>query len=331
MWNLINLAVCFLVAITVFWKLWNIFNKQLERKAFNELTIKKIDELIEKQKYLTDTVVVQRGKSAFDTHDREKLEELLAAHQGFLDNIKMVIRQSGIKMTLSQLVSSCIAGGICLSYFFISVDFFETINCILIGMPAGMFTIYSLVGYQANKKKQAFLQLFPDALDMMIRGVKAGFTLPRIIRLVSLEAKDPVAGEFKIMSQKLDLGVPPAKVFSSAANEIDIEEFRFLSVAFILQLENGGMLAEILSNLSNIVRKRLELQLKVRAMSSEAKMSAYVLSSLPFVFAGIMMFLNPEHLQGFLKPGLGQSMLKWGIGLFLIGVFFLFKMTKMKV
>lgn len=332
MWDLINFIACFVVAGLIFYKLIHFFKVYIEAKAFAEDTNKRMEQLIKKQKYLSDfQVSTRRRGSAFDNQNKEKLEELLSTHQDALDKIKMTIRQSGIKMTLGQLASSCLTGGICLTYFFSSMDFFEPINNVLIGMSAGSFAIYSLVAYQASKQKQAFLQLFPDALDMMIRGVKAGFTLPRIIRLVSMDSKEPVAGEFKIMTQKLELGVPPKKVFADAANEIDIEEFRFLTVAFILQLENGGMLVEILSNLASIVRKRLELQLKIRAMSSEAKMSAYVLCSLPFVFAGIMMFLNPEHLEGFTKPGLGQSMLKWGAGLFTLGVISMFKMTKLKV
>ena len=111
----------------------------------------------------------------------------------------------------------------------------------------------------------------------------------------------------------------------------DIQEFRFMSVALILQIENGGQLAEILSNLAGIVRKRLELQLKVRAMSSESRMSAIVLCALPFVFAGIMAVINPGHLEELIKPGMGQTLLKIGCGLYFLGVVSMFKITKMKV
>jgi len=86
-----------------------------------------------------------------------------------------------------------------------------------------------------------------------------------------------------------------------------------------------------LSNLSGIVRKRLELQLKIRAMSSEARMTAIVLCALPFAFAGIMLFMNPDHLQILFKPGTGHTLLKVFCGLYFLGVVSMFKITKMKI
>jgi Flp pilus assembly protein TadB len=96
-------------------------------------------------------------------------------------------------------------------------------------------------------------------------------------------------------------------------------------------MENGGVLGEILQNLSSIVRKRLELGLKIKAMSAEARMSAIVISALPFVFAGIMLIVNPNHLSEFTKPGSGQTLLKITIALFSIGSFLMLKATKIKV
>ncbi|MDR0678038.1 MAG: type II secretion system F family protein [Holosporaceae bacterium] len=254
------------------------------------------------------------------------------AKHGIKDRIRLIMKKAGITdmpiyifAILCSLGSAIMATGI--SYF----NFLNKIIGIPVGVCLGAYLMYSFLASIAAKKRMQFLQLFPDAIDMMIRGVKAGLTIERIMKLVSMESKEPIAGEFRTISQKLDMGVKPEKVLIDAAEKVDLEEFRFLSVALVLQMENGGVLAEILQNLSGIVRKRLELGLKLKAMSAEARMSAIVISALPFVFAGIMALVNPNHLKEFIMPGSGQTLLKIGITLFSVGAFIMLKASKIKV
>ncbi len=323
--------VCYVVSFFAFLKTYKILLNKFAQQSFKQDVNAKIREMISKQEMLYNTTKTTTRISAFDVKNKEKLDELLASHEGVLDYIKMVIRKSGIKMSVTQLFSACIAGGLVLTSVFIDLNVFDDFIAIPLGMGIGAFLIWQLLAFQAEKRKHEFLNMFPDTIDMMVRGVKAGLNVSRIIRLVSIESKDPIASEFNTMLQKIELGVPYDKVFVDAANEIDIQEFRFMSVALILQIENGGMLAEILSNLSNIVRKRLELQLKVRAMSSESRMSAIILCALPFVFAGIMLFTNPSHLQGLIEQDTGVTMVKVGSILYFIGVVCMLKVTKMEV
>lgn len=321
----------FIIAFCVFLKSHKIINAFLSDKKFNQKIEEKMADIIDRKGMLYGTDKVVKKISAFDVKTRERLDDLLSSHEGLVDHIRIIIRQAGIKMSLTQLLAACLSGGITLTTFFTELEILEFTLAAPIGMVVGSFLIYQILAYQADRRKQEFLIQFPDTIDMMVRGVKAGLNISRIIRLVSTEAKEPISGEFNTMLQKLELGVPYEKVLVDAANEIDIQEFRFMSVALILQIENGGQLADILSNLSNIVRKRLELQLKVRAMSSESRMSAIVLCALPFVFAGIMAAINPGHLAELIKPGLGQTLLKVGSGLYFLGVVSMFKITKMKI
>lgn len=323
--------VYFCLALLVFMKVYSFIERKKEEKEFDDKIQEKIQAFVEKNALMYGTGVRKKRSSAFDVKNKERLDDLLSAHYTLLDHIQIALRQSGIKMSIKELIFLCILGGCVCSFLFIEFEVLDSLLSIIVGMPIGMYSVYSVLIYQAEKKKQAFLVMFPDTIDMMIRGVKAGLNLSRVIRLVSMEAKEPIASEFNTMVQKMELGVPFDKVFVDAANDIDIEEFRFMSVALVLQMENGGALAEILGNLSQIVRKRLELQLKVRAMSSEARMSAIVLCALPFAFAAIMMFMNPDHLKGLLKPGLGQTLLKIGCILYFIGVACMLKITKMRV
>jgi tight adherence protein B len=249
-----------------------------------------------------------------------------------MDKVRRIMKQAGISdISTNKFIIMCCIGGVIFSALIVRFKFLNILTGVPIGFCVGVYLSYSFLASQAAAKKMKFLEQFPDAIDMMIRGVKAGLNISRIVKLVSLESRDPIAKEYRIISQKFDLGIEPEKVLVDAAEKIDIEEFRFLVVALVLQMENGGVLGEILSNLSTIVRKRLELGLKLKAMSAEARMSAIVLSALPFAFAGIMAVVNPNHLAEFTKPGSGQTMLKITIVLFSLGTFFMLKATKIKV
>ena len=234
-------------------------------------------------------------------------------------------------MNVDTFIVICAIGGVAFAALIVYFKFLNMLTGIPIGMCVGAYLSYNFLASRAAKKKMQFLEQFPDAIDMMIRGVKAGLNIARIIKLVSMEAKDPIAGEYLTISRKMDLGMEPEKVLVEAADKIDIEEFRFLVVALVLQMENGGTLGEILVNLSGIIRKRLELGLKLKAMSAEARMSAIVISALPFIFAGIMALINPSHIKEFMQPGSGQTLLKITITLFAMGTFFMLKATNIKV
>ncbi len=270
--------------------------------------------------------------STFAKNDFKTEKSTSVRTQNILVKVTGIMKKAGITdMSPGKFVAFCFSGGVGLTIILLYFQFLNGIIGVPIGMVVGAYLVFNFLKSRADKKKMEFLQLFPDAIDMMIRGVRAGLNIGRIMKLVSMESKDPIASEYKIISQKFDLGVEPEKVLLEAADRIDLEEFRFLVVALVLQMENGGMLGEILANLSSIVRKRLELGLKLKAMSAEARMSAIVLSALPFAFAGIMALLNPAHLKVFMEPGAGQTMLKVMIVLFLIGTFFMLKATKIKV
>ena len=269
--------------------------------------------------------------STFSKLEQQRVDESASQHT-MRDRIIITMRKAGINdMSVNTFVVLCSIGGAAMSTIIIYFKFLNIITGLPIGMGVGAYLVFNFLASRAATKKMEFLTQFPDAIDMMIRGVKAGLNIARIIKLVSIEAKDPIASEYRTISQKMELGMEPEKVLVDAADRIDIEEFRFLVVALVLQMENGGVLGEILANLSGIVRKRLELGLKLKAMSAEARMSAIVISALPFVFAGIMAVLNPAHLKEFLAPGSGQTLLKITITLFAMGAFFMLKATNIKV
>ncbi len=288
--------------------------------------------LAKQQDMLLESAGVDKISTFARNDSQEMVETDEQAARTAVNRIKHIMIKAGITgMSVSNFLIFCFLGGVAMTFIILYFDFLRALTGIPVGMFVGAYLVYNFLRSRAEKRKMEFLQLFPDAIDMMIRGVKAGLNTGRIMKLVSMESRDPVASEYKIISQKFDLGIEPEKVLQEAADRIDLEEFRFLVVALVLQMENGGMLGQILTNLSGIVRKRLELGLKLKAMSAEARMSAIVISALPFVFAGIMAILNPDHLRTFVDTESGHTMLKILAVLFSMGVFFMLKATKIKV
>ncbi len=327
--TIIDILFFFILALVTFMTIFSLMQHNEREDEFEKRLQTKVAILSHQQDELLEESI---NRAATFSKEQGKLSEKIVAKKGIIATIRQIMLRGGLTdMSVSSFIMICFIGGAIFSAVIIYFNFLNMLTGVPIGMCIGAYLAYSALVMRVNSKRMAFLRQFPDAIDMMIRGVKAGLNINRIMKLVSMESKDPIASEFRIMSQKLELGVESEKVFVDAADKIGVEEFRFLVVALVLQMENGGMLGEILQNLSSMVRKRLELGLKLKAMSAEARMSAIVISALPFVFAGIMAIINPSHLKEFTTSSSGKFLLRLMIVLFVLGVFFMLKATKIKV
>ncbi|MDR1334467.1 MAG: type II secretion system F family protein [Holosporaceae bacterium] len=330
MTQIINTVLIFFTAFFCFYGTYAFFNRSEENDEVKKKLEERIKRLSKQQVELLESA--SDRISTFTKIENADFGSSSGSQYQLVDRIALIMRKASITdISIRNFTLACAAGGVAFAFLIIHFNFLNAGLGIPVGFVVGAFLVYNMFASMAAKKKMDFLQLFPDAIDMMIRGVKAGLNVGRIMKLVSIESKDPIASEFRTISQRFDLGVEPEKVLVDAADRVDIEEFRFLVVALVLQMENGGVLAEILQNLSSIIRKRLELGLKLKAMSAEARMSAIVISALPFAFAGIMSLINPNHIKEFTNPGSGQTLLKIAITLFSIGTFMMLKASKIKV
>jgi tight adherence protein B len=182
-----------------------------------------------------------------------------------------------------------------------------------------------------GKRQKRFVALFPEAVDLMVRGLKSGVPVTQTIVSVGTEVQDPVGIEFRRVSDSAALGVPLIDSLWDAAKRIDTPEFRFFVVALTIQRETGGNLAETLENLSDILRRRLQMQLKVKAMSSEARSSAMIIGVLPFAMFGILMALNPNYAMILITDPRGMMMLGAGLLLMFFGMVVMARMVKFEI
>jgi tight adherence protein B len=185
--------------------------------------------------------------------------------------------------------------------------------------PAGLLWLAKL------RYQRKFLDIFPDALDLIGRAVKAGLPINEALLLAGKETADPVGGELRRAFEQVQIGVQMIDALEQTANRVQVADFRFLVVALALQQKTGGALAETLKNLSTVIRARKALRLKGRALSAEAKVSAFILAILPFIVGGLMYVMNHDlgrvlvvDPRGRFMVGLALISLLTGLGIMVV-------------
>jgi tight adherence protein B len=202
---------------------------------------------------------------------------------------------------------------------------------VMAGLMAGIGLPHAFVGRVISKRVQKFNTRFPDAIDLLVRGLKSGLPVTETFQVVSQELPGPVGEEFKGVIERIRIGNTMEAALQETAEMIGTPEFQFFCITIAIQRETGGNLAETLANLSDVLRKRAQMKLKIRAMSSEAKASAYIVGALPFFVFGVVWSMNPSYLAGFFSE---QRLIIAGIGGLIwmsIGAFIMKKMISFEI
>jgi tight adherence protein B len=173
---------------------------------------------------------------------------------------------------------------------------------------------------QRRARVRRFEQLFPDTLELMSRSLRAGHALLESIGIVAQEAAEPVKSEFARVAQEVRFGVSLPDSLKAMAARVESRELNFFVTSLLIQRETGGNLAGIIDFISELTRKRFELELKIRAVSAEGRLSVGVIFALPFAVGGLLWFLNPEYLSPLYEDPVGRVVSGAGLALALIGL-----------
>jgi tight adherence protein B len=238
---------------------------------------------------------------------------------------------TGRRISLAEYLLSCILCG-AVSFFvlrgFVHLSFpIASLLCV----ATGAYLPHRVVNRMIAKRQLKFLELFPEAIELMVRGLKSGVPVSESMRVVGREIPDPVGLEFRAVTDALTLGRPFDEVMQAASKRISLPEFRFFVITLGIQQETGGNLAETLDNLSIILRKRKQMKLKVRALSSEARASAYIVGSLPFLIFIALFFINPDQMKLLFNDPRGNVVLGMAVSSLLTGVGVMVKMGKLEI
>jgi tight adherence protein B len=225
---------------------------------------------------------------------------------------------AGHRLGLLHLLASGIIAAIIVMVFtsrLLSLNF--SLVLLFTGVATAV-TPYLVLQWMQARYRRHFLDIFPDALDLIRRGVKAGLPVNEALAVAGREIADPVGKEFRNAVAQSQIGVQMMDALQQTANRVRVADFRFLVVTLALQAKTGGSLAETLASLSGVIRARKALRLKARALSAEAKASAAVLAALPFVVWGFMYLLNRDMALDLIVDPRGR---------FMIGIAFLSLVT----
>lgn len=199
------------------------------------------------------------------------------------------------------------------------------------GVILGLWLPHFGVGWAAGRREKKFLDYFPDAIGLMVRGLKSGLPITESFQIVAQEVPGPVGEEFRRITDQMRLGQPLEVAMWDAVKRIGLPEMKFLVVTLSVQRETGGNLAETLENLDNILRRRRQMKLKVRAMSSEARASAAIIGSLPFIMTGVLMIMNGPYIMTLFTTSTGHVLLTAGCSSMTIGIGIITKLAKFEI
>lgn len=221
--------------------------------------------------------------------------------------------QAGYQHDLKQLII-LMGAAFGITFFIFWTLGLGVLSLILAGILA-YYLPYHHCRKRVIKRNRKFLDQFPDALDMIVRSVRSGFPLSVALQMLAENGESPVRDEFRAVVEDIALGRSMQQALQRLSLRINESDIRFFVVVLTVQQETGGNLAEIISNLSNIIRKRKQLRHKIHAMTSEGRATGWVLGSLPAVVFGALMLVQPDYLTAFWTDSLGMILLGSAVGL----------------
>jgi tight adherence protein B len=246
-----------------------------------------------------------------------------------VSRLERLLEQADVRQPLGFyfLLSAAFAAGALMLIFLVSR------SVIFSGIAGSGAALLPWVYLGARKKRRIkqFEQQLPDALDMIARALKAGHAFNGGLQMVVMEFSDPARIEFRKTLDEINFGVSYEDALRNMTERVDCTDLKFFVLSVIIQRQSGGNLAEILEKISGLIRERFKLFGKVRALTGEARISAFILTVLPFAIAAVIFLLNPAYIEVLLREPVGQVMLMAAGIMMLMGIYIMRKMVDIKV
>lgn len=245
--------------------------------------------------------------------------------------LRLRLASAGLRVSLGNYLLICVLTGLGTFVLCQYINFIPLIAAILLGLFAALLPPHAIVGFLRNRRRTKFIALFPEAIDLMVRGLRSGLPITESIKAAGAEIVDPVGIELRRITDSVRIGEKLEEALWECSRRLDIQEFNFFTVALAIQSETGGNLAETLGNLSDVLRRRRQLKLKIKALSSEAKASAYIIGSLPFIMALLIFLVNPNYIADLWTDPRGAFLVFIGFCSFAVGIGVMYKMVKFEI
>jgi tight adherence protein B len=240
------------------------------------------------------------------------------------------LAMTGKDWTLSQY-GTATAGITTIVALLLWFEHLPLLLALFVGLAIGVGIPHFVVGFFIKRRINRFTSKFPDAIELLVRGLRSGLPISETMTVVGQEVAGPVGEEFRAVADKMKIGRSMDAALQETADRLGTPEFQFFVITIAIQRETGGNLAETLSNLADVLRKRSQMKLKIKAMSSESKASAYIVGSLPFIVFVMIWWVSGDYMQRFFVD---QRLMVAGAGGFIwmaIGGFIMAKMVSFEI
>ena len=243
--------------------------------------------------------------------------------------LQKMLTQGNVNVRAGNFLMFCVVGAAAFGLLF----FIAGGNLILgwAGAILGFFVPYAYASHMRQKRFQRFEEKFPEAIDTLARAVRAGHAFTTALEMIANEVSEPVAGEFRQLYEEQKFGLPVRDALINLAERIPLVDVKFFVTAVMLQRETGGNLAEILDNLSYVIRERFKILRQVRVHTAQGRLTMVLLMALPPTIVVIMLSINPGFIRPLFTDPLGHALIVVGITLQTLGYFFIRRIIRIQV
>jgi len=243
--------------------------------------------------------------------------------------LQKTLAQAGLTTRAGNFLGLCVACGIAATIFAFLLS--KRIEVAWVAMVVGFLLPYSYASFRRNKRFEKFEELFPEAIDTLARAVRAGHAFTTALEMITNEVAEPVAGEFRQLYEEQKFGMPVRDALLNLTDRVPLVDVKFFVTAVMLQRETGGNLAEILDNLSYVIRERFKIQRQVRVYTAQGRLTMALLMGMPPIIVVVMLALNPSFIQPLFSDPIGHTLLVAGITLQTVGYFVIRRIIRIQV
>lgn len=243
--------------------------------------------------------------------------------------IQKMLAQAGMDLRAGNFLGLC--GLVGIGAAIIAYILSRHLEIAWAAMFVGFLMPYSYASWKRQKRFTKFDELFPEAIDTLARAVRAGHAFTTALEMITNEINEPVAGEFRQLYEEQKFGMPVRDALMNLTQRMPSVDVKFFVTAVMIQRETGGNLAEILDNLSYVIRERFKIQRQVRVYTAQGRLTMALLMGMPPIIVTVMMILNPGFIRPLFDDPIGHTLLVAGITLQTVGYFVIRKIIKIQV
>ncbi|MDH6590732.1 tight adherence protein B [Variovorax sp. TBS-050B] len=240
------------------------------------------------------------------------------------------ILQAGLEWMVSHVLLGCALCGV-LAFAAMAALANQPVPIALLAGAGGASLPLLYLQHQRGRRLARLERQLPEALDLVTRALRAGHSFASSVQMIGEEMAEPIAGEFRMVADEVNFGVSLQQALTNLSERVPITDLRYFVVSVLIQRDSGGNLTEVLGNLSRLIRERLKLLARVRVLSSEGRLSAWLLGLMPFALAGLMSLFNPEFISPLWTDPIGIGVVKYMLVTMAVGVLILRWIVKIRV